>query len=82
MSACRSRWLHKYYTSEYGIHTLILKGDMEYITASWGNQLKTNIDSWEILKIDGEGQGVGATQNLHKGMHIAIFEDVIIDQQL
>ena len=49
--------------------------------APWGDMLKSNVDCWEIVKIDGKNRGIVTTKmkNISKGTISAMYGGVIFD---
>ncbi len=52
------------------------------MTADWGDQLRENVDSWDIVRIGGKGRGIVAKNKMKKGPHIAIFGGKILDYKV
>jgi hypothetical protein len=56
-----------------------LSGNITSITALWGDMLTSNVDLWEIVKIERKDRGIVATKNISKGTIIAMYGGVMFD---
>jgi hypothetical protein len=50
----------------------IVRNTITSITAPWGDMLTSNVDLWEIIKIEGKDRVIVATKNISKGIIIAM----------
>ncbi len=76
-----SRCLRSHSKIDNGIQGFILSGNITSITAPWSDMFTSNVDLWEIVTIEGKGQGIVATANISKGTIIAMYGGVIFDRK-
>ncbi len=81
MSTDGSPCLRSHSKRDYGIQGVIWLGNIDRITAPWGDMLKSNADCWESVKIDGKNRGIVTTKmkNISKGTISAMYGGVIFD---
>jgi hypothetical protein len=61
----------------------IHQGDIDgHVITHWGNRLRENVDSWDIVIIRGKDRGIVAKNKMKKGTHIAIFGGKILDYKV
>ena len=81
MTTNESQCLRSHSKRDYIIRGVILSGNIERITAPWGEKLQANVNCWEIVKIARKNCGIVATTNIPKGTIIAMYGGVIFDQK-